>query len=446
MTAAAAAQKILWQPSEKQSEFLSAPEFEVLYGGAAGGGKSDALLVDCLGLQQGAIRKPHYRAILFRRTFPELRELTDRARELYPSIIPGARYHEADKEWRFPSGAKVLLGYLEADRDRFRYQGAEYQWVGWDELTQWGSSVPYEYLLSRVRTTDPELTCYVRATTNPGGYGHEWVRNRFGIADDGGPTRFLDPDTKTFRRFIPARLADNPHLSSTDYGQRLTGLSAMERRALLDGRWDVIEVRGAIYGAEMETAFTDGRICRIPIEPSVPVNTFWDLGMNDTMAIWFHQQVGPEHRFVDYYETNGEALAHYVRVLRDRGYLYGEHYLPHDVEVRELSSGRSRRETLEALGVSVTVVERVEDVQDGIEAARQALATSWFDRERCARGIECLKSYRREYDSDMQTFKRKPLHDWSSNGADAYRQFAQGYRQKSARRASSRRPANWRTG
>ncbi len=442
---------VLWQPTDKQSEFLSADEDEVLYGGAAGGGKSDAILIDALGLQQGAVLKPHYRGILFRRSFPELRELIDRSRTLYQGAIPGAVYHESVKEWRFPSGAKIEFGYLEHDKDRFRYQGRQFQYIGWDELTQWASSDPYDYLLSRLRTTDMDLKCYCRSTTNPGGIGHEWVKARWEIPDTGKATRIeLDVEgRKIVRRFIPASLADNPHLTGTGYRERLLLLNDRERKALLEGRWDSVEIEGTIYGKEMADLATLDRFCTVPIEPTIPVNTFWDLGRNDTTAIWFHQRVGLENRFIDYYEKNGEGLAHYIRVLQERGYIYGEHYLPHDVEVTELTTDKSRKQTLEEGGVRpLVVVPRVSDLQDGIEVTRQALASGscWFDRERCKEGLKALRSYRREWDDRTQTWRMKPLHDWASNGADAFRQFAQGY-QVPIRRVSQRRSraSNWKT-
>ena len=171
--------QILWQPTDKQGEFLSAPEDEVLYGGAAGGGKSDALIIDALGLQQSAILWPGYRAIIFRRTFPELRELIDRTRVIYPVAIPGAVFSESNREWTFPSGAKVEFGYLESEADRFRYQGRQFQYIGWDEMTQWATDTGYSYLLSRLRTVNPAVKCYVRATCNPGGIGHVWVKQRY---------------------------------------------------------------------------------------------------------------------------------------------------------------------------------------------------------------------------------------------------------------------------
>lgn len=187
-------------------------------------------------------------------------------------------------------------------------------------------------------------------------------------------------------------------------------------------------IEGSYYSDMIRKAKEENRIAEIPIIDTVPVNTFWDLGRNDTTVIWFHQRVGHENRFIDYYETNGESLHHYAKVLKDKGYLYGDHYLPHDVEVTELTTNMSRRETLESLGVRpLVVVPRVHDVNEGIQMVRNVFNTCHFDEGRCKQGVRALESYRKEYDEKNQTFRSRPLHDWSSNGADAFRQFAQGY-------------------
>lgn len=238
-----------WEPTPKQAEFLAAIDDEVLFGGAAGPGKSEALVVDALGLPHEAITYPRYRAVLFRLNYPQLAELVDRSRLLYPAVAPGAKYNESSHEWVFPSGAVIRFRYLDSEADRWQYHGMELQWVGWDELTMHATDVSYRFLIGRTRCSWGDIPCYTRATTNPGGPGHMWVRERFRIQDHGSPTRFRLSDTvdgeklETTRRFISARLVDNPHLADNDptYRQRLLGLPEAERRKLLDGRWDVVE-------------------------------------------------------------------------------------------------------------------------------------------------------------------------------------------------------------
>jgi phage terminase large subunit len=189
-------------------------------------------------------------------------------------------------------------------------------------------------------------------------------------------------------------------------------------------------VEGAIYQNEFEFLEATNRIIDLPYTPDLPVNTYWDLGRRDATAIWFAQHaIGEEHRFIDYYENTGKDLGHYSEIVLNKGYNLGEHYLPHDVQVTELSSGVSRIDTLYKHGLkNIITVPRVREIETGIEATRQIFKQCWFDKERCKQGLHALKSYRYEYDDKLKCYKRdKPLHDWASNGSDAFRQFAQAY-------------------
>jgi hypothetical protein len=184
---------------------------------------------------------------------------------------------------------------------------------------------------------------------------------------------------------------------------------------------------GAYYGKELARAEEEGRISRVPYDPVSPVITAWDLGMGDSTAIWFAQQIGREVRLIDYYESQGMGLDHYVRVLNEKKYLYGDHILPHDASVRELGTGKSRLETLFSLGIRARVLPN-QSVDDGINAARLLIARSWFDSEKCKYGIEALKQYRAEWDEKRKVQKPRPLHDWTSHCADAFRYLALGIR------------------
>lgn len=418
-----------WSPTPKQAEYLAASDFEVLYGGAAGGGKTDAMVIDALGLWQNAILHSDYKAVIFRPTYPELRELEQRMRELYPLVYPGAEFNKTDHVWTFPSGAQIYTSYMQQDDDRYRWQGFELQFVGFEELTQWATPVAYEYLFSRLRSSNPELKCVMRANCNPGGRGHKWVRKRWDIPDEGTGTRsglivtLGDGEQRViYRRFIPARLKDNPHLGP-EYEATLLLMDEMQRRALLLGRWDVIEIPGAIYRKEMEAAFFEKRITRVPHDPTLPVHTIWDLGIGDAMAIWFAQIVNAERRLVDYYEMNGEGIAHYVDVLNKRRYIYGQHFAPHDIQVRELGTGKSRYEVAASLGITFQITPNL-SLEEGIHAARNTLPMCWFDADKCQRGVECLTNYRWERNEKYGIFSTRPAHDEFSHGADAFRYFA----------------------
>jgi hypothetical protein len=232
-----ALENIIFKPNDgPQTDFLAAPETDVLYGGAAGGGKSYAMLVDPL---RFAHRAAH-RALVLRRSMPELRELIDKSRELYPKAFPGCKFREVEKIWTFPSGAKLEFGFLERDADVYRYQGQAYSWIGFDEITHLSTEFSWNYLASRLRTTDPEITPYMRCTANPGGAGATWVKKRY--VNPSEPNESFTGHDGLTRRFIPARLEDNPYLSTDGrYEQMLKALPAVQRKQLLEGNWDVTE-------------------------------------------------------------------------------------------------------------------------------------------------------------------------------------------------------------
>ena len=174
---------------------------------------------------------------------------------------------------------------------------------------------------------------------------------------------------------------------------------------------------GSYYGKLMDDAEREGRITSVPHDPALKVWTSWDLGIHDSTAIWFCQITrGGEWRMIDYIEDSGADLGHYARLLQQRSYVYEKHLLPHDAEVRELGSGRSRLETLHGLGVRPTRVLKQSGVADGINAVRMVLPRCWFDAEKCAKGIHALRNYRREWNEGAQAWKASPVHDHASHG------------------------------
>ncbi|WP_308586613.1 terminase large subunit domain-containing protein [uncultured Desulfovibrio sp.] len=187
-------------------------------------------------------------------------------------------------------------------------------------------------------------------------------------------------------------------------------------------------IKGAYYATLLDEAESAGRIRDILIDPAMPVNTAWDLGMDDSTAIWFFQvEPGGDWRFVDYYEASGEGLSHYAKVLQDKGYLYGTHIAPHDIRVRELGTGKSRWETARELGINFAIAPSL-PVSDGIDAVRRKLPRSWFDQKRCSAGLKALRSYRREWRQEFNVYASRPRHDWTSHGADSFRYAVTGFR------------------
>jgi hypothetical protein len=210
-------------------------------------------------------------------------------------------------------------------------------------------------------------------------------------------------------------------------------------------------IEGAYYSKEMAAARTEGRICKIPVIPSVPVDTFWDLGRNDANAIWFMQAVGMQNRFVRYYENSGEGLAHYAKYLQERDYLLGRVFLPHDAGHLLLGQEYTVAHQLQTMlpGVPVMIVPRVESVTDGINLLREEFPSCYFDEENCATGIVHLDNYRKEWNERLGVWRDHPRHDEASNGADAIRQFAQGYKPVAGGQTKIDRKkiiSNWRIG
>jgi phage terminase large subunit len=201
-------------------------------------------------------------------------------------------------------------------------------------------------------------------------------------------------------------------------------------------------VRGAYYGKELNAIEEAGQITSVPHDPRLQVHTAWDLGIADSTVIWFLQTHGRETRVIDVLKGEGVGLDWYAKRLQERDYLWGNHYLPHDAEVRELGTGKSRVETLTGLGIrNITICPNI-PIEDGIQAARLLLPTCWFDKEKCKEGIEALRMYRREWDDKRQEFKLRPLHDWTSHFADAFRYFAVGHSDRPAAKPI-RRNTRW---
>lgn len=184
-------------------------------------------------------------------------------------------------------------------------------------------------------------------------------------------------------------------------------------------------VMGAYYGKQIQAAHNEKRITSVPYDAAATVWTAWDLGIRDSTAIWFAQLVGKEIHLIDFYESIGQPLDHYVKIINDKQYAYAGHAVPHDAQARELGTGLTRFEVLESLGLRNLTVAPRQRVEDGINAARVLFPRCWFDAKKCADGIEALTLYRSNYNEKLEALTTQPVHDWTSHAADAFRTLAQ---------------------
>ena len=235
---------VIWTPQPRQFEFMQRPEDEALYGGAAGGGKSDALVIEAT----RQVHIPHYKALILRKTYPQLAELIEKSLKYYPMAFPKAKYNISEHTWYFPSGAKIVFGSMQHSKDKLNYQGKSYDFIAFDELTHF-TYEEYSYLSSRNRANGAGTRVYMRATANPGGIGHGWVKDRFITAAEPMTTIWesvtVDVGGKTETRyksriFIPSSVFDNKVLleNDPDYLTRLASMPEAEKKALLYGDWD----------------------------------------------------------------------------------------------------------------------------------------------------------------------------------------------------------------
>ena len=337
----------------------------------------------------------------------------------YSQPIPLVRRHESELRVDLPNGARIaLLGSDNPDALRGIYLDG----VVLDEFAQMSPRVFSEII--RPALADREGWAIFIGTPRGRNAFHELYR----MASD-------DPDWLT--ELIPASRS----------GVLPTAELVAARRVMTEAEYAQefecsfeAAIAGSYYGDLLASAQREGRIGRVPWEPRLPVVTAWDLGIDDATSIWFCQTVGAELRLIDYYEASGVGLDHYAKNLHDKPYAYGAHYLPQDASVRELGTGRSRIETLTSLGIRARLAPGL-GIEDGINAVRLTLPRCWFDQAACARGLEALRHYRRDRDERSGTFRLRPVHDWSSNAADAFRYLSVALPDPLKRRVAAPEPA-----
>lgn len=311
--------------------------------------------------------------------------------------------------------------------------GSTWQLVGSDNYNSLVGSPPVGLVFSEYALGDPKAWGYLRPViaenngyaifiTTPRGKNHAYTL--FEMAKD---------DPAWYSGLIT--IEDSGLLTKEQLDKELSEYIATfgpeEGYALFRQEWYCGfdgAVSGAYYASIIDQLEANGQITSVPYEPTLPVTTAWDLGVGDATAIWFLQQAGQEIRVIDYFEASGEGLSYYVKELKAKPYIYDQHIMPHDIRVRELGTGKSRYEMAQSLGIRPIEIAKNIPIDDGINAVRATLPRMWFDKKKCAAGLELLRSYRKEYDDVRKTFKNKPLHDYTSHANDALRMYCVGYR------------------
>lgn len=319
----------------------------------------------------------------------------------YASAVPGTGFNEAELRADFANGGRVRL--FGADNPN-ALRGLYHDGVILDEFGDMDPAVWTEV----IRPALSDRKGWAAFAGTPRGKNAFYdLRNRGLREDDEWQTWIL-------------KASETGLLSADDLRDARDSMDEATYAREYECDFDA-SIEGAYFAKEMAKAEADKRICRVPFEPTARVDTWWDLGIDDATAIWFVQDIGQERRIIDYLEVSGEGLPQIAKRLDAKDYRFDRHILPHDAAARELGTGKSRVETLEALGLRNVEIIPQQEVADGINAVRLMLSKCWFDAERCERGIEALKQYRREWDGKRQVWRERPLHDWASHAADAFR-------------------------
>ncbi len=326
----------------------------------------------------------------------------------YTGVLPDVQYHETELRADLPNGGRIqLLGCERPDSLRGLYMDG----VILDEVAQ----MPTRLWTEIIRPALSDREGFMIAIGTPAGHNAFWTLYDHANHQD-------DWYAETFKA------SDTGIISELELNEAKALMPPEIYEAEFECSFDSSAI-GSIYARGLNKADDDGRVTKVPYDESIKVNTFWDLGMADKTAIWFVQQKGSAFHIIDYLEESGESLEYYASALQDKGYIYDTHYLPHDANVREIGTGVSRLETAQSLGLRTSIVPKL-SIEDGINAVRMILSRCWFDHEKCKDGLDALRQYRWAT-TDKGEAKNKPVHDWTSHSADAFRYFAVGKNQSS---------------
>lgn len=312
--------------------------------------------------------------------------------------IPGVQFHESELRADYPNGGRVRLYGAEAAE---RMRGLYLDGIALDENADMDPSVWPEII--RPALSDRKGWAVFIGTPKGQNAFHE-ICQRAKESDD---WFFAELKASQTGIIAPEELADAKRDMTREQ-------FAQEYECSFEA-----SVVGAYYADELEAA--KERITAVPHDAATSVRTYWDLGLDDATAVWFVQVVNREIRVIEYQEWTGQALTQVAKDVLAKPYAYEKHVLPHDAEVREMTTAVTRRTVIEGiLGNKVEIAPRLE-VADGINATRVLFPRMWFDKTKCSKGLECLRNYRKQWDDKKKSFQDRPYHDWSSHGADALR-------------------------
>ena len=353
---------------------------------------------------------PRPRTAFVAPTFAQAKRIAWDYVKFYAGVIPGVQFNETELRADFPNGGRIMLLSAEnPDALRGIYlDECVFDEFGMQNPRVWGEVV-------RPALSDRQGSACFLGT--PAGHNHffDLLETAKGQLAEGSSDWYYKickaSDTGIVRpeELEAAQAQMTPEQYEQEYECSFTAA-----------------IIGAYYGKLLADADDSNRVTRVPYDPAYPVHTAWDLGVNDSTAIWFAQVFrGGAVNIIDYYENGGVGLDHYADVLNRKDYTYGDHLAPHDIEVRELGSGKSRWETAYSLGLRFRVIPKMK-VADGINAARMLIPKCYFDRDKCGEGLEMLRQYRQEWDEKRKMFRDHPRHDYTSHAADAFRYLAVG--------------------
>jgi phage terminase large subunit len=357
---------------------------------------------------------PRPRVAFIAPTFTQAKRIAWDYVKYYASVIPGVAFNETELRVDFPNGARLMLLSAEnPDALRGIYLDlAIFDEYGMQNPRVWGEVV-------RPALSDREGAAVFLGT--PAGHNHffDLLQQAKNECEEGSDKWYW----KTVKASESGIVKD----------EELKAAKQQMTEEQFDQEYEcsfTASIIGAYYGKLIAEAEESDRVTKVPYDPSMPVHTAWDLGVNDATAIWFAQTYrGGAVHIIDYYENSGVGLDHYAEVLNRKDFVYGDHLAPHDIEVRELGSGKSRLETALSLGIRFKVVPRMK-VADGINATRMLLPKCFFDRDKTQDGLDMLRQYRQEWDDKKKVFRDHPRHDYTSHAADAFRYLATGLEQR----------------